>query len=217
MSLIAEERRRVHAARLGVIIFLASEGLLFAGLFALYAAYRVRFPAAFAAGVRLDLRWLGSLNTGILLASSACMAGAVSVLARAALSPRPGAGPGVAPRSHAAQGLMAVTVALGLTFLVLKGCEYADHIRTGIIPGGHSAWFLAHPDPGLKIFVALYFLMTALHAVHMMVGIVWVGVLIPGARADARSADRIELGALYWHFVDLLWVFLWPLFYLMRI
>jgi len=217
MSLLTEESRRVHAARLGVVIFLASEGLLFAGLFALYAAYRVRFPAAFAAGVRLDLRWLGSLNTGILLASSACMAGAVAVLARGALTPPAGTGRQAAPRSRAAQALMLVTVALGITFLILKGCEYADHIHTGIVPGGHSAWFAAHPDPGLKIFVALYFLMTALHAVHMVVGIVWVSVLIPGARTDTRSADRIELGALYWHFVDLLWVFLWPLFYLMRI
>lgn len=190
-----------HAARLGMWAFLGSETLLFAGLFALYAAYRTQQREAFhAAGQLMDVA-IGTTNTFVLLTSSLTVALAVWA-ARAAR-----------PRLCAA--LLGATLALGLAFLALKGLEYGHHVRDGIVPG--DGWHHAGLPPGARLFFTLYYCMTGLHALHVLAG---MGVLcwcLAHARRGRFTPERhtgLELGAMYWHLVDLIWIFLWPLLYL---
>jgi cytochrome c oxidase subunit 3 len=197
--------QQAHAARLGMWIFLASEMLLFAGLFALLATYRVQFPDAFAEGVRSGTKVLGSINTGVLLTSSYLVACAVHQV-------RGG-------RLKGAVGLILATIGLGCVFLVVKFVEYGKHFHEGIYPGGSGHYFLEHPLQGLPVFWTLYFFMTGLHALHVTAGMIVLSTTLLGMRSGhitAESPQRMEVAALYWHLVDIIWIFLWPLFYLAR-
>jgi cytochrome c oxidase subunit 3 len=196
--------RQQHAARLGTWIFLSSELLLFAGLFTLYFAYRAHYPGAFAAGVHHNAQLLGTLNTCILLLGSLGAALAVHELRR--------------DRRRPAVALLAATVAAAIVFLVVKGHEYDLHFAEGIFPGGAGDFFREHREPGLPVFFTLYFAMTGLHAIHVAIGAAllgWMAVWTARERVGAAGAHRVELCALYWHFVDVVWVFLWPMFYLL--
>lgn len=189
--------------RIAVWIVIASEALLFAGLFALYASYRSEHAAAFEAGVRADIQWIGGVNTLLLLASSFAIAWAIHQV-------RGG-------RPRAATWSLAAVIALGLGFLGLKLFEWSEHIADGIVPG--IAY--AGPDrgPGTSLFFTLYYGMTGLHAVHVVAGLLlvaWVLVRVRRGRIDRERHLALELVALYWHFVDAIWVFLWPMFYLMH-
>lgn len=191
------------AARLGLWVFLASELLLFSGLFVLYAALRVEHPAAFQEGVRHATKALGSINTAVLLVSSGFVAYAVHAL-------REG-------RVKLAARLTGVTVFFGLVFLAIKITEYAKHAGEGILPGGRGHFFAEHADPGMPPFWTLYYTMTGLHAVHVLVGVTVLVFMIAGMRrgtVDGVTSYRLECGATYWHLVDLFWIFLWPMFYL---
>ncbi len=193
-----------HAARLGMWIFLASELLLFAALFTLYFGYRAHFPHVFAEGVRHNAQLLGTLNTCILLLGSVAAAIAVHELRR--------------DRSRRAAALLGLTLLAAVAFLAIKGSEYTSHFEEGIRPGGEGAFFAAHPEPGWPIFFTLYFAMTGLHAIHVVIGAAilgWLAVWTARMRPGRAGAHRVELGALYWHFVDVVWVFLWPMFYLL--
>jgi cytochrome c oxidase subunit 3 len=195
--------QQADAARLGLWVFLASEVLLFTALFVLYAAMRVEHGHAFHEGIRHATKTLGSINTAVLIVSSGFVAFAVHAL-------REG-------RVKTAAACTSVTIVLGLVFLAIKITEYAEHVREGILPGGHGAFFVEHPAPGLPPFWTLYYTMTGLHAVHVIVGVTVLVFLLGGmalGRVDARTAYRLECGATYWHLVDLFWLFLWPLFYL---
>jgi cytochrome c oxidase subunit III len=194
---------RQHAtARLGMWVFLGSEALLFAGLFALYAAYRFAYPAEFHAAAGHANLALGTINTYLLLTSSLTMALAIHATRD-----------GQRRRSVA---LLLATIALGLAFDALKAIEYAEHLAEGLAPGAAYA-FPGLPARGVALYVTLYYLLTGLHAVHVTGG---VGVLAWLAwrtrRGDFTPASHIalELGGLYWHLVDLVWIFLWPLLYL---
>jgi cytochrome c oxidase subunit III len=196
--------KQAHAARLGMWVFLASELLLFGGLFALYAGYRVMYPTAFAQAVAHDDVTLGSANTAILITSSLTVALSLHEVRRG--------------RPRRSAWLLLFSVACGLLFLVLKGVEYGEHFREGIYPGAayHHAGLSA---PGAKLFYSLYYLMTGLHGLHVVVGMSLLLWLASGCfREIYSSADhvRVEVGALYWHLVDVIWIFLWPMFYLMR-
>ena len=199
----ADAAQREHAARLGLWVFLASEALLFAGLLALYAACRAQHPRAFAEGVTHATRALGAINTGVLLTSSYAVAASVHALRRG--------------RRGLSLALLGVTVAMGAGFLAIKFTEYARHVHEGIEPGGRGRFFAAHTDPGLATFWTLYYTTTGLHAVHVTVGalvLVWLwGRVAFGRSRDASRA--LSLGATYWHFVDLVWIFVWPLYYLL--
>lgn len=195
----ADLEQQAVAARLGLWIFLGSEALLFAGLFMLYAALRLEHPRAFHEGVTHAAKTLGSINTGILLVSSGFVAYAVHAV-------REG-------RTMRARLCTAGTIVLGLAFLTIKIVEYAGHVREGIEPGGHGAFFVEHADRGLVPFFTLYYTTTGLHALHVLVGVTVLSFLCVG-KLDVRSAHRLECGAAYWHLVDLFWIFLWPLFYL---
>lgn len=194
---------QTHAARLGMWIFLASEILLFGALFALYAASRAAHPVAFHVGVTSNTKLLGSLNTGVLLTSSTLVAASVPLLRRG--------------RRKAAGFLISGTVALALLFLFVKGAEYQRHFHEGIYPGGAGSFFAIHDERGISTFWTLYYAMTGLHAVHVTIGALVLGVLLAqlvrGSLGEP-TAHRLEIGALYWHLVDVLWIFLWPLFYL---
>lgn len=193
-----------HASRLGMWVFLASELLLFTALFTLYAAYRVMYPAAFAEGVRHNAIVLGSVNMVLLLTSSLTLSLAVQAIR--------------ADKARRSALLVGVTVALGVLFLGLKLTEWGMHLREGIAPGAsyHYAGLQGH---GFVIFFTLYYLMTGLHAVHLSVGLVVltvVGVATWRRRYSAAYHLPLELGGLYWHLVHIVWVFLWPMLYLMR-
>ncbi|HEY2517896.1 MAG TPA: cytochrome c oxidase subunit 3, partial [Polyangiaceae bacterium] len=148
--------KQAHAARLGIWIFLGTEVLFFAGLFALYAAYRVEHPHGFGVGVAHNTIAWGSVNTAVLLVSSYTVALAVHELRRA--------------RRRASAWLLGATIALGLCFLAIKTGEYAVHFREGLYPGGVGDFYREHGEAGTKMFFTLYFCMTGLHALHVLVG-----------------------------------------------
>lgn len=210
MELPAEQfedaAQQAHASRFGMFVFLASEVLFFGALFALYATYRIHYPEAFRIGVDHNTKLLGSLNTLVLLTSSAIVTGSVYAL-------RCG-------RTKASGWLLALAIFLGLVFLAIKFTEYGIHFEEGVYPGGIGHFFEEygiHGTFGLPEFWTLYYAMTGLHAIHMIIGIVLLGVMVfevvKGTLA-AANAHRLDVVALYWHFVDIVWTFLWPLFYL---
>jgi cytochrome c oxidase subunit 3 len=195
--------QQVQATRLGMGVFLASEALVFGPLFALTAAYQTHYPAAFRVGIAHNTLVLGSVNTGILIVSSIAVAAAVHALR------------GGLRRTTAL--LLAATIALGCGFLAIKMTEYFVHFDEGIFPGGQGMFFREHPDPGLMTFWNLYFLLTGLHVVHLVVGIGIVAYLLGRVvrrTLDASSAHALLLGGMYWQLVDSMWMFIWPIFYL---
>jgi cytochrome c oxidase subunit III len=187
---------------LGMWLFLVTEILFFGGLFLTYSVYRQWYPDAFTAASHEMIVWAGTLNTVVLITSSLTMALAV----------------------HAAQagqrrGLMVflvATIVLGCVFLGVKAFEYRTEFVEHHLPGAGFQFEAAYARQA-QIFFSLYFLMTGLHALHMIIGIgvmlvmlwwSWRGVITPA------YASPIEISGLYWHFVDIVWIFLFPLLYL---
>ena len=191
------------AGELGMWVFLATEILFFGGVFAAYTVYRLANPDVFAvASNELDLR-LGATNTLVLICSSFTMATAVY---------------------HAHKGnrkwiivFLFATVILGLVFLGIKAIEYAQKFEHHLVPG--AGFRIEGTDPArAQIFFSLYFAMTGLHALHMIIGAGIMIVLIVKAwkgRFSPEYYTPVELGGLYWHFVDIIWIFLFPLLYLL--
>jgi cytochrome c oxidase subunit 3 len=183
-------------------IFLGSETLLFAGLFGLYASYRVEYPVEFADAIRHNTEWIGSVNTLVLITSSVCVAAAVAAIRM--------------DRRRACLVALAGAMLLGLAFLGLKTIEYGEHFAEGIAPGHHySSAELA--SVGANRFFTLYYAMTALHALHVIAGLAilaWVAIRVKRRRTTKERHVELELGGLYWHLVDIVWIFLWPLLYL---
>jgi cytochrome c oxidase subunit 3 len=191
-----------HASRIAMWVFLASEVLLFAGLFALYTAYRTEHGAEFRLAFHHNNLILGSLNTVILIVSSFTVAWSIHMVRN--------------DRRRAALWMLAITLLCGTLFLVFKGIEYSQHFAEGIYPGQHYR-FAELPQYGAQLFFTLYFFMTGLHAIHMIVGLIVVGWLTTHVVKRKITQERhlhLEMGALYWHLVDSIWIFLWPLFYL---
>jgi cytochrome c oxidase subunit III len=195
-----DSAQQYEAAQLGMWSFLATEILFFGGLFMAYITYRHAYPAAFAAGSRHTLLLFGTLNTAILLTSSLTMALAVQAAQR--------------NRARTSVRYLLLTLGFALSFLVVKGFEYHADLLEHLLPG---RFFLKTLPPQAELFFYLYWAMTGLHAVHVLVG---VGVLSCIAwlthRGHFSSAYHtpVELAGLYWHFVDLVWIFLYPLLYL---
>ena len=185
-------------------VFLGSEALLFSGLFALYAGYRTEYSREFAAAAEHTNLALGTAMTVVLIASSYCM-----VLAFAA---------GRTGRAKAAVWMLLATFTLGVVFLALKATEYTMHFQDGIFPGRF------YHGPGLEVrgtvlFFTLYYAMTGLHALHVLGGlglIAWLTRKTRRLEFDEAYHTPLELGGMYWHFVDIIWLFLWPLFYLLH-
>jgi cytochrome c oxidase subunit 3 len=190
--------------RLGLWVFLASEVMFFGGLFAVYIIYRYLFQQAFAEASRhLDIV-LGSTNTAVLLTSSFTMALAVNSIQRG--------------KKRLLVILLLVTIALGLVFLGIKGLEYVHKINENLFPGAMFVYEGSQPLQA-RVFFSLYFGMTGLHAVHMIIGILVMGLLAFLAwrgRFSNESYMPVELAGLYWHFVDIVWIFLFPMLYLIH-
>jgi cytochrome c oxidase subunit 3 len=197
--------QQTHAAELGMWAFMASEVLFFSGLFGLFAAYRFEYGDVFRqAAAHTDLG-LGTANTFILLTSSLLVALSTHALKQGW-------------KRSTILGLLGGTIVLGVVFLALKLTEYAHHFRDGLYPGPYYS-NAELSGRGARIFFTLYYAMTGIHAVHVVIGLVlmaWMIVLVRRGRLDAAYQTPLELSGIYWHFVDIVWVFLWPLFYLMR-
>jgi cytochrome c oxidase subunit 3 len=189
-------------AQLGMWTFLATEALFFGALILAFAVYRVSYGHVFLEAAKKLKLELGALNTAVLLTSSLFMALAV----------------------QAAQGgrrrklllCLALTAALGVAFLGIKAVEYRLDFREQVFPGRHFVWGGA--DPGhAEIFYYLYYVATGVHALHLTVAVglvCWLMTRIYRRRASGAPEGVVEVVGLYWHFVDIVWVFLFPLLYL---
>ena len=197
-----EQQRR--AGFMGMYLFLASEVMLFGGLFAALLVLRLEHGEAVKAASGHLKMWLGGANTAVLLTSSLCMALAVHA-ARAGAARR------------AARWLVA-TAALGTLFLAIKGYEYWTEYSEGLMP--HTEGAKTFADRTEWLFLNLYYVATGLHAFHLLSGIVVVaGLVLMLARGWTplpRRAVTVEMTGLYWHLIDIVWVFLYPVLYLAR-
>lgn len=188
------------ASKTGMWFFLFTEMLLFGGLFVVYTTYRYRNPAAFHMAAK-DLNvFIGTLNTIILLISSSTIAMSITAVRL--------------KNKKLALLLLSLTVLLGIIFLVNKYFEWGEHIKEHIYPGSEILALRGHGD---VLFYGLYFFMTGLHALHIIVGLVFItviGVAIAKDKINSGNYVLLENSGLYWHLVDLIWIFLFPLFYL---
>ncbi|HEY6211860.1 MAG TPA: cytochrome c oxidase subunit 3 family protein [Vicinamibacterales bacterium] len=191
-----------EASALGMWVFLCTEVLFFGGLFLVYTTYRSLYPDAFVAASRELIVWAGAINTGVLITSSLTMALAV----------------------HSAQTgsrrllviFLILTMALGMVFLGIKAFEYRTEWVEHHVPGLNYA-FEPRFYRNAQIFFSLYFLMTGLHALHMIIGLGIMSVMLWWSIRGTITPDYynpIEVAGLYWHFVDIVWIFLFPLLYL---
>jgi cytochrome c oxidase subunit 3 len=191
-----------EAATLGMWVFLVTEIMFFGGLFMAYLLYRVWYPEAWSEGSEeLDIV-LGGLNTVVLISSSLTMAMAVR-------SAQTG-------RQRATVRWLLITMVFGLTFLVVKFFEYKHKYELNHIPGANFSFDSPH-EAQVEIFLSLYFAMTGLHALHMIIGIVLLSIIAWMAAKRRFSPEwytPVEMSGLYWHFVDIVWIFLFPLLYL---
>jgi cytochrome c oxidase subunit 3 len=187
-------------AKLGMWLFLFTEIILFGGLFLLYAAYLSRYPREFAAGGRELNAVFGAANTVILLTSSLLAAMAVTAIQRT--------------ERRLAVRLLGGTLLCAAIFLVNKYLEWSAKIDHGIFPG--SPRVTAGP-PGESVFFSLYYLTTGLHGLHVLIGGILLAVVAARVHRGTVHAGNyvlLENGALYWHLVDLIWIFIFPLYYL---
>jgi cytochrome c oxidase subunit III len=194
-------RHRDETAELGMWVFIASEVLLFGGLILGYFVYRHVYPADFAAASRHTEIVIGTANTAILLTSSFLVACAVDAAS--------------AETRKLVATLLSGAILLGLAFIVLKGIEYLGEYREQLMPGLDFSFDTAHAR-GAQLFFVFYFVATSIHASHILVGI---GLLAVLARLNYRSPGTrhraaLHSAALYWHFVDAVWIFLFALIYL---
>ncbi|HYC56790.1 MAG TPA: cytochrome c oxidase subunit 3 family protein [Candidatus Binatia bacterium] len=197
----ANEEQQLDASTFGMWVFLVTEILFFGAVFCAYIVYRTHYPEVFAHGAHhLDVV-LGAFNTVVLIASSLTMAMAVH-------SAR------VDEQRDLARYLVG-TMFLGLVFLGVKAYEYTHKFHEGLFPG--NFFYQADDAPLQRLFFSIYFTLTGLHAVHMIIGIAILAVILVQAMRHhygPRWHTPVEIMGLYWHFVDLVWIFLFPLLYL---
>ena len=200
MNTTPEIHRDDLASKTGMWLFLFTEMLLFGGLFVVYSVYRFRNAQAFhlAAG-ELSVT-IGTINTIILLISSAMIAMSITAMQK--------------KNKKFAIFLLCITILLGLAFLVNKYFEWGGHIKEHIYTG---STILALRGKGDVLFYGLYFFMTGLHALHIIIGLVFIAIITVKIFNNKITFDNyvlLENSGLYWHLVDLIWIFLFPLFYL---
>ena len=191
-----------HAARMGMWLFLSTEILLFAVLFTAYALYRFLFPLGFEEASKLAHVTMGATNTVVLITSSLTVALAIHHARKG--------------ENRKVVGLLAITIAFGALFMVLKGFEYYHHFLDGQLPG-RFYHYAGVTGPGVSMYFTVYFLMTGLHGLHVLIGmglLTWVAVRAARGHFGPGYSTPVELSGLYWHLIDLIWIFLFPLLYL---
>ncbi|MDA8098826.1 MAG: cytochrome c oxidase subunit 3 family protein [Nitrospiraceae bacterium] len=197
---IHSEHKDYIGSKLGMWFFLFTEIILFGGLFLLYSVYRSLHHDDFhRAATELSV-FIGTVNTVILITSSLTVALAINAIKQ--------------DRRASAAVLLGVTIALGLLFLVNKYFEWTGHIHEGIYPDSPELLAKSH---GTILFYGLYYVMTGLHGIHVIAGMaVLAGVLVMVLRGTVNGKDYVKLenSGLFWHLVDLIWIYLFPLFYL---
>ena len=194
--------QQFDAAKLGMWLFLITEILLFSGMFVAYAVYRVWYPEMYVEAARELNPWLGGLNTLVLLTSSLTVALSINCAMRD-------------DRKGTVRNLV-ITVLLAGVFMVVKYFEYTHKFHLGIFPGGNYA-FEGLDVPHVPIFFSIYFVMTGIHGVHVLVGmglLTWLAVRAHKGHFNSEYYTPVELSGLYWHLVDIIWIFLFPLLYL---
>lgn len=195
-------RRDDEASKLGMWLFLFTELLLFGGLFLVYTIYRYLNSDAFLhASYELNVI-LGTTNTIVLLTSSLTVAMSITAMQKGNI--------------RLSIWLIVATLAFAMTFLVIKYFEWSAKFEHGLFPGMEHYMAL---EPGAKLFFFLYFFMTGLHGLHVIVGGAVLSFVIRGIRKGKVTPDRyifLENAGLYWHLVDIIWIFLFPLFYLIH-
>ncbi len=194
--------QQYDASQLGMWAFLITEILFFGALFTGYTIYRMLYPTAFGiASGHLDIT-LGAINTAVLIASSLTMALAVHA--------------GHTGNPKKIIKFLLLTILLGSVFLGIKAVEYSHKFHEHLVPGPHFG-FPLYTGPGSELFFSFYFAMTGLHAFHMVVGIIGLFILVWMAHKGKFTEEYstpVEMMGLYWHFVDIVWIFLFPLLYL---
>lgn len=186
--------------KIGMWLFLFTELILFGGMFIVYAVYRFKFSAEFQlAAIELDT-FIGTINTIVLLTSSLTIALSIVAIQEG--------------KKYLSFILILATILLALVFLINKYYEWGHKISAGIYPQSEE---LLKKSQGEIIYFGLYYVMTGLHALHVLIGIVVLaimGILVLRGRINQNTHVRLEAGGLYWHLVDIIWIFLFPLFYL---
>lgn len=191
-----------ESSKLGMWLFLFTEILLFGGLFIVYFVYRtINADAFLRASYELNIT-MGTINTIILITSSMTVAMAITALQKG--------------KEKFAINLLWITLLFAIAFLINKYFEWSIKIEHGIFPGMEHYNGL---ETGQKLYFFLYYFMTGLHALHIIVGAIFIGFVIKGIQEGKVTANRISLlenSGLYWHLVDLIWIYLFPLFYLIN-
>lgn len=186
--------------KIGMWLFLYSEIILFGGLFVLYAAYFHRYPEFFAAGGKELDRVIGAINTIVLLVSSFTVAASITAMQRNA--------------RKQTIGFLIFSIFCGFIFLVNKYFEWGAKIHHDIYPNSET---LVSGEPGISIFFGLYYIITGLHGLHVIIGMILLAIslvyVISGKITPTRFS-MLDNSGLYWHLVDLIWIFVFPLFYL---
>ena len=193
--------RQNDADHFGMLLFLSTEVLIFGGIFAVAFAMRAEHAAEYAKASKEMHYWLGGINTGVLLTSSMLVALMVEAVR--------------ASSARVSKWLLLGAIALGLTFLAIKLTEYGLEYRDGVVPRLSPRNLRGGPH---ELFMDLYFAATGLHALHVTAGLVLLGSLIWPFAAARRDPSAVFAGnaALYWHIVDVIWLFLYPTLYLAR-
>ena len=202
MTTVATEHRDDYGSKMGLWLFLFSELILFGGMFIIYAVYRFIHPEEFRlAAAELDT-FIGTVNTIILLTSSLSVALSIAAIRQG--------------KKYLSIALVATTIILASVFLLNKYFEWSHKISSGIYPRSPA---LVNKPAGEVLYFGLYYVMTGLHAVHVLIGmgvLAVMAVFIAKGKIHSGSYVRLEAGGLYWHLVDIIWIFLFPLFYLIQ-
>lgn len=186
--------------KVGMWIFLYSEIILFGGLFVLYAVYFYKYPEYFAEGGKELDRIIGSLNTIVLLVSSFTVAASITAIQHG--------------KKMRTIGLLLFSLGCGGIFLINKYFEWGAKFHHDIYPNSER---LVDGEPGLNIFFGLYYVITGLHGLHVIIGMALLAtslVLVIRNKVHAGRFAMLDNSGLYWHLVDLIWIFVFPLFYL---
>ena len=187
-------------ARMGMWLFLFTEVILFGGMFILYSVYRYKYPEAFHLAAKELNTIIGTFNTAILLTSSLTMALSITAVQR--------------KQNALSVFFQMLTIVLALAFMVNKYFEWSAKFHHGIYPGSDT---LLGKPAGEIVFFGLYYVMTGLHGLHVIIGIVLIAVMMRLTSKGIINNDsyvNLESAGLYWHLVDIIWIFLFPLFYL---